>query len=89
MRGRFWRSIAHVHRGGVEPNGAHRALAGLESAAVAVRVLTQNVDGLHQKAGSSARKVVELHGSIATCRCLSCDAKIPTERVLDLPFKRP
>ena len=63
-------------------SGTHRALARLESVGLAVRVLTQNVDGLHQKAGSSARKVVELHGTMATCRCLNCHAKIPTEGVL-------
>jgi NAD-dependent deacetylase len=82
VRRRFWQSITQLHRTGVEPNAAHRALAELEFAGLAVRVLTQNVDGLHQKAGSSARKVLELHGTMATCSCLSCHAKTPTEEVL-------
>ena len=47
------------------PNAAHRAVAGLERAGVPVRVITQNVDGLHQAAGLTPRKVLELHGSSA------------------------
>jgi NAD-dependent SIR2 family protein deacetylase len=52
------------------PNKAHRALADLESFGILTGVLTQNVDGLHQRAGS--RNVIELHGSLARVLCLSC-----------------
>jgi len=55
-----------------EPNDGHRAVAALEAAGLVVGVVTQNVDGLHQRAGS--RNVVELHGSLARVRCLSCGA---------------
>jgi NAD-dependent SIR2 family protein deacetylase len=52
------------------PNPAHRALADLEAGGVVAGIITQNVDGLHQAAGS--RRVVELHGSLARVKCLEC-----------------
>jgi NAD-dependent SIR2 family protein deacetylase len=53
-----------------EPNGGHRALADLEAAGVANGVVTQNVDGLHVRAGSG--RVVELHGTMRRVGCLQC-----------------
>jgi len=55
-----------------QPNPGHRAIAELEKYANVV-VLTQNIDGLHQKSGSS--KVLELHGSIVKVKCSVCDYK--------------
>jgi NAD-dependent deacetylase len=55
-----------------EPNAGHLALVELERAGIPTRIITQNIDGLHQKAGSTPRKVVELHGTMFTVRCLSC-----------------
>jgi NAD-dependent SIR2 family protein deacetylase len=55
------------------PNVAHHALAGLEAAGHVYRLVTQNVDGLHQRAGSV--DVVELHGSVARVGCLDCGAE--------------
>ena len=49
---------------------------------MAVRILTQNVDRLHQKAGSAARKVLELHGSIHEVVCTGCRARSPSEPTL-------
>ncbi len=57
--------IASAH-----PNAAHRALAQLEAEGVITGVVTQNVDGLHTRAGS--REVVELHGNLARVLCLDC-----------------
>lgn len=54
------------------PNAGHAALAHLEAAGVVYGVVTQNVDRLHQAAGS--RRVVELHGALAEVRCLTCGA---------------
>lgn len=54
------------------PNAGHRAVAALEAAGLVDGVVTQNVDGLHQRAGS--RTVVELHGSLREVRCLRCGA---------------
>ncbi len=53
-----------------EPNAAHRKLAELERAGKLKAVITQNIDGLHQKAGS--RKVLELHGSVHRNYCMKC-----------------
>ena len=50
-----------------EPNAGHRALAELERRGLVQAVVTQNIDGLHQRAGS--REVVEVHGSIRTASC--------------------
>jgi NAD-dependent SIR2 family protein deacetylase len=60
-----WRAFAAS-----EPNGGHQALAALEHAGVASGVVTQNVDGLHLRAGS--RRVVELHGTMRRVRCTHC-----------------
>lgn len=60
-----WRFI-----GEATPNAGHRALARLESGALVHHVITQNVDGLHQLAGS--RKVIDLHGNLEHVRCLDC-----------------
>jgi len=79
VRRRFWRTL-DLHRD-ARPNAAHRALAELERTK-AVRVLTQNVDGLHQKAGSTPRKILELHGTLATTSCTRCHAKTSTAEVL-------
>jgi len=54
-----------------EPNAGHRALARLEAAGTPITLVTQNVDGLHERAGS--RDVVRLHGSLWTLRCTRCD----------------
>jgi len=58
-----------------EPNGAHRALARLERRGLLDAVITQNIDLLHRAAGSE--EVVEVHGSIARCRCLECGGFVP------------
>jgi NAD-dependent deacetylase len=82
LRARFWRTYLGHAAWRAEPNPAHRALADLERAGVAVRVLTQNVDGLHQKAGSSPRKVLELHGTMREVVCTGCHRRTPAEPTL-------
>ncbi|MBU4213430.1 MAG: NAD-dependent deacetylase, partial [Actinobacteria bacterium] len=74
---RMWRdSPARTAR----PSRAHAALVELEHAGLLLGLLTQNFDGLHQRAGSS--DVVELHGSLATTSCLACRWRTETESVL-------
>jgi len=63
-------------------NPAHLALARLEQAGRVVRIVTQNVDGLHQRAGS--RRVVDLHGRLDRVECLSCGAVLHREDVQSL-----
>jgi NAD-dependent SIR2 family protein deacetylase len=71
-RVRYWaRSAAGWARfSSARPNDAHRALARLEESGAVCGIITQNVDGLHHAAGS--RRVVELHGSLASVRCMAC-----------------
>ncbi len=61
------------------PNPAHMRLADLEAKGLPVTVITQNIDGLHQLAGS--RQVLELHGSIHRNRCLGCDRRHGLEAI--------
>jgi len=63
-----------------EPNDAHRALARLEQLGLVTAVVTQNVDLLHERAGS--REVLEVHGSIRRAVCLACGAHEPLAGVL-------
>ncbi|MCQ4206238.1 MULTISPECIES: SIR2 family NAD-dependent protein deacylase [Streptomyces] len=72
IRRRAWQVRRRAHTLTAEPNAAHRAIADLSASGVAVRVLTQNVDGLHQLAGLPARKVLELHGSARRFVCTAC-----------------
>ena len=65
---KFYRDKLIIH--GVEPNMAHKTLAELEKAGKLTAVVTQNIDGLHQLAGSE--KVYELHGSIMRNYCMKC-----------------
>ena len=60
-----------------EPNDGHRALAELEERGWVRAVVTQNVDGLHQRAGS--RSVVEVHGSLREAECIHCGVRVPME----------
>ena len=62
-----------------KPNAAHRYFAVLEESGKRVSVVTQNIDGLHQAAGS--KNVLELHGSIHRCYCMRCGRPYPAERV--------
>lgn len=61
------------------PNSGHAALARLEAAGLIDHVITQNVDGLHQQAGS--RRVTELHGTLTRVVCLHCGARLHRDRV--------
>lgn len=63
----------------VQPNAAHRRLAELELEGKLRAVITQNIDGLHQAAGS--KRVIELHGSIHRCRCARCGKPCPEKAV--------
>ncbi len=80
-RQRYWsRSFVGWQRfGEALPNAAHQGLARLEQMGRIEHIITQNVDGLHQRAGS--RRVTELHGSLASVICLNCAASVPREHM--------
>jgi NAD-dependent SIR2 family protein deacetylase len=81
-RQRYW-ARSHLgwgHIVGAAPNAGHRAVADLERRGLLTGVITQNVDGLHQAAGSGqagAAPVIELHGSLSRVRCLDCGERTP------------
>ncbi|GAA1557925.1 MULTISPECIES: SIR2 family NAD-dependent protein deacylase [Streptomyces] len=82
VRRRSWRMRAELGALEARPNDAHLAVAGLERAGVPVRVITQNVDGLHQLAGMPPRKVLELHGTARAVVCTACTARTPMDEAL-------
>ncbi|EMF26256.1 SIR2 family NAD-dependent protein deacylase [Streptomyces pseudogriseolus] len=82
IRRRSWRMRQENFAVLPEPNAAHRAVAELERSGTAVRVITQNVDGLHQLGGVPDRKVLELHGTARAVVCTKCGARTPTEDAL-------
>lgn len=79
-RKRYWaRSlIGWRHIAAAQPNPVHHALARLQQAGLCCGVITQNVDGLHSRAGSG--QVIELHGSLHAVRCLSCPQRIARDQ---------
>lgn len=81
---RFWEFYRprFASLGEVEPNPAHRAVAELERRGLIEGVITQNIDRLHAKAGT--KRLVEVHGSIATVSCTSCGASYPREQLDEL-----
>ena len=80
-RKRYWaRSLVGWQRmHAARPNDAHRALAVLERHHRIEQLVTQNVDGLHQAAGS--REVLDLHGRVDVVRCLGCERRVPRTEV--------
>ncbi|MFF8941616.1 NAD-dependent deacetylase [Streptomyces sp. NPDC014864] len=82
IRRRSWQMRRRNRTLRAEPNAAHHAVADLERSGVPVRVITQNVDGLHQLAGLPARKVLELHGTARSVVCTRCQARGPMEDAL-------
>ncbi len=84
VRKRNWRARA---RGELwpdaEPNPGHAALCELEHRGKLHTLITQNVDGLHQQAGTSPDKVIEIHGTTRMARCLECDWRADISVVLE------
>jgi NAD-dependent deacetylase len=80
VRRRSWQMRRQMYAAAPRPNAGHRAVAELHrSGAVALRVITQNTDGLHQQAGLPAGAVLELHGTSRAVLCTGCGARTPAE----------
>src|SRR6267378_2058956 len=77
-----WRTRLETPMHDREPNDGHRALVALERRGILDTLITQNVDGLHLKAGSSPERVIEIHGTSREVMCLSCGERAPMERAL-------
>lgn len=82
VRRRSWRSRTNHPAFAAEPNAGHLALVDLERAGLLDTIVTQNIDGLHQKAGSSPDLVIEVHGTIHEAECVACRARTPMSEEL-------
>lgn len=86
----FWQAFKEIFElklvGNKQPNAGHRFLAWLETQGKTVSVLTQNIDGLHQRAGS--REVVEVHGTLQRAVCPACGRMHDLAHVLASPLPR-
>ena len=78
-----WQSRLQHPAWTAEPNAGHLALADLERLGRLDTLITQNVDGLHQRAGSSPATVVEIHGTIREVVCMACAERADMQRALD------
>jgi len=83
LRRRSWQARAAHPAWSAEPNPAHRALVRLERTGRLRALLTQNIDELHQAAGSAPGLVLELHGTIHDTACLQCGGRAPMRAALD------
>jgi NAD-dependent deacetylase len=75
VRRRSWQARLGHPAWAAEPNAAHRALARLAGSAVDTQVITQNIDGLHQRAGTPPGRVIELHGTMFGVVCTGCGGR--------------
>jgi NAD-dependent deacetylase len=82
VRQRSWRARLAHPAWTAEPNAAHLALARLAASGIDTRVITQNIDGLHQRAGLADDEVLELHGTMYAVVCVSCGARTTMEDAL-------
>ena len=78
-----WKAKFESNFGIREPNAGHLALVSLEQQGRLDTLITQNVDGLHHKAGNSAERIVEIHGTIREVVCMVCDDRGPLATALE------
>ena len=85
MRRESWRRKVEFEKAfaEVQPNRGHLAIASLVNAGKVSSVITQNIDGLHQRSGVPAERVIELHGNGTYCVCLDCHKRLDLGAVLD------
>ncbi len=82
VRKRAWRTRRDARAWRAQPNAGHRALVGLERTGRLMCLITQNIDGLHQAAGSDPALVIEVHGTMREAACLRCGDRMPMEQAL-------
>ncbi|MBW2281735.1 MAG: NAD-dependent deacetylase [Deltaproteobacteria bacterium] len=82
VRERSWKNRADAGYAEREPNAGHHALADLEKTGRLHTLITQNVDGLHLRGGTSAEKLVEIHGNVREVVCMDCGERAAMERAL-------
>ena len=83
IRVRAWKNRVESSMWTAEPNAGHRALAALSDRSAVHTLVTQNVDGLHQAAGTPPEIVIEIHGTVHAAKCMSCAWRGPMDETLD------
>lgn len=83
VRKASWQSRLEHPAWEAKPNAGHLALAALERRGKLHALITQNIDGLHQMAGNSPDKVIEVHGTVRKVTCMACGVLTPMQAVLD------
>ena len=83
VRRRAWRSRRDHPAWSAKPNAGHHALVELECTGRLVAIVTQNIDGLHQAAGSDPERVIEIHGTMHEVECLSCATRLPMSAAIE------
>lgn len=83
VRKASWRSRLEHPAFSAEPNAGHAALVGLERRGMLHALITQNIDGLHRRAGHARDKVIEVHGNLHSVVCLNCGWKGPMLTALE------
>jgi NAD-dependent deacetylase len=83
VRRRAWRGRQDHPAWQARPNPAHHALARLERAGRLRALVTQNIDGLHQRAGTDPERLIEIHGTIHEVECLGCGDRTSMESALE------
>jgi len=83
VRKAAWQARLHSPAWAAKPNAGHRALVDLEKRGKLHALVTQNIDGLHQRAGNSAALVIEVHGTMHGVICLGCGWKGPMQETLE------
>ena len=83
IRCKSWQSRLHHPAWAARPNAGHAAIVALERRGKLHALITQNIDGLHQQAGNSPERVIEVHGTVHAVVCLSCGWKGPMQATLE------
>ena len=83
VRKQAWRNRVESPMWDAAPNAGHHAVVELERRGKLVALITQNVDGLHLKAGTHPDLLIEVHGNTREVMCMQCDDRAPMERALD------
>ncbi len=83
IRRRAWRSRLHSPTWQAQPNAGHYALVTLERAGQLDTLVTQNIDGLHHRAGHDPALIIEIHGTMREVQCMACGARSPMEDTLE------
>ena len=83
VRKASWKARLEHPAGNAKPNAGHLALAALEKRGKLHALITQNIDQLHQMAGNSPDKVIEVHGTVRKVVCMNCGMTAPMQKALD------